>query len=55
MSDAIRNLVVIEDHGGDDGVEWLLSFSGPNNDECIRCYSKEDAYRLLDLIKKHFG
>lgn len=45
------NLLLIEDH--DDGVNWGVSFKGPNPDisDYVGCKSKEDALRLISLVE----
>ncbi len=57
--------IVIEDQGGDsDGVEWIVSFNGvhPRQDECVTVKDAPAAYRLANLVERlvlaadrHFG
>jgi len=47
--------IVIEDQGGDgDGVEWIVSFNGvhPSHDECVPVKDGPAAYTLVNLVER---
>ncbi|HMV01605.1 MAG TPA: hypothetical protein PLJ37_00625 [Chitinophagales bacterium] len=57
MNDQSKKSIVVIENQDKDGVEWAVSFNGPNPDICdyIRCYSPEDAFKLRGLVSKFFN
>lgn len=49
----MKNVQVIEEHT-ENGVDWFVSFTSnnPEADDCVKMASKEDAFRLHEILTK---